>query len=62
MLVILMHYYLLRHGNRKEKAADKCGEKAKEYGIEWCKILLGVYVFTGSMLSKVKVRSKLYRS
>ena len=49
-------------GTGKKRQLINVGEKAKEYGIEWCKILLGVYVFTGSMLSKVKVRSKLYRS
>ena len=34
-------------GTGKKRQLINVSEKAEEYGKEWCKILLGVYVFTG---------------
>ena len=37
----------LHTGRGKKRQSINVSEKTNEFGKEWCKILLGIYVFTG---------------
>ena len=46
-------------GREKKKQLINISEKTKEFGREWCKILLGAYVYTGEdCLSAFKDKGK----